>query len=437
MNCTGCKDTIGSECIPWNGSSISCLNLSADPTIQDVVYALGVKVCNLTSSTNSSAWLLNGNNVTSEKFFGTTSNFRIPIRVNNDVKWSYETNGDIKRNEVLYSIYSTEDDADLRFGNTSWGFHCLENIIDNGVVNSCFGMFAGQNITTGNGNVLMGEGAGRYITTGYSNVILGTEAGQGITTGNNNIIIGGTSGGNLSYTTAIGASGGAGYNYSIAIGGASTSASNQLAIGFDGANPLLDIWFGGTGSYSVGSNHLTLRIAPSGGTNTNGSDFNIQTGAGSGTGNSGSFRARTSVPTTTGSTTQVHTDRIVALGKYTTLTESSATTFAQITLSSNTVSGGTVTVSIEANDGTNYQCRTMKATFSVVNKAGTLTMSLGTPDEVVATSSGTLTCTLTLVDAGSGVMQFKANAVSSLTQTVLRCNATITKNFGNGVIQEV
>lgn len=122
-------------------------------------------------------------------------------------------------------------------------------------------------------------------------------------------------------------------------------------------------------------------------------------------------------------------DTLLKMGDYITLTESSATTFAQTTVGSGKVAGGVITVMVESNDGAEYQARTLDFVWSAANKSGTTDVDISTPVESVSVSSGTLTVTITAVDAGSGVIQFKANAVSSLTQTTLRCSYQISKNF--------
>lgn len=122
-------------------------------------------------------------------------------------------------------------------------------------------------------------------------------------------------------------------------------------------------------------------------------------------------------------------DTVMTLGDYVALTESSATKFTSTTIATGKIQGGSILITIEANDATDYQSRTLRFIWSAVNKAGTLTITLGTPEEVVALSSGTLTCTITAVDAGSGVLDFKANAVSSLTQSTLRATYQTFKNF--------
>lgn len=115
------------------------------------------------------------------------------------------------------------------------------------------------------------------------------------------------------------------------------------------------------------------------------------------------------------------------------LVESVATTFVSVTVptgaSGTGNAAGYITYQIYADDTVDFQSRTGLLLFTIVNKAGTLTCSLGraqgsatvdnTTDIVAATGASTLTNTFTCVDAGSGVAQIKANATSSLTQTTL------------------
>lgn len=124
-----------------------------------------------------------------------------------------------------------------------------------------------------------------------------------------------------------------------------------------------------------------------------------------------------------------NTDTSITVGDYVTLTESSATTFTSTAIGNSKIQGGQIIVTVEANDATDFQSRTLRFIWSAVNKAGTLTITISTPEEVVAVSAGTLTVAITAVDAGSAVLQFKANAVSSLTQSTLRATYQTFKNF--------
>lgn len=127
-------------------------------------------------------------------------------------------------------------------------------------------------------------------------------------------------------------------------------------------------------------------------------------------------------------------DRYLIEGTYKTLTESSATPFVRVNLTSGSATGGEIIITVEANDGTNYQSRTLRFIWSAVNKAGTITATVQTPEEAAAVSSGTLTVTIDTNDAGSGNLDFRANAVSSLSQTTLRCSYQVKKNIGTGAI---
>ncbi len=137
--------------------------------------------------------------------------------------------------------------------------------------------------------------------------------------------------------------------------------------------------------------------------------------------------------TTTASST--NPDRVKIPSIYKTLTESSATTFLIVTVATGEISGGEILLTVESNDATDFQARTLRFIWSAVNKAGTTTITIGTPEEVFAESAGgsTLTCAITATDGGSGNISFKANAVSSLSQSVLRSSCMILKNFGGFV----
>jgi len=100
-------------------------------------------------------------------------------------------------------------------------------------------------------------------------------------------------------------------------------------------------------------------------------------------------------------------------------------------VASGTVCGGTFFYTIEANDATDYQAIRGSVPFSAVNKAGTLTTALGTPVEVNPVSAGTLSVTVT-VTTGTNLIILNLNAVSSLTQTVLRATGRVILDGGTG-----
>lgn len=105
------------------------------------------------------------------------------------------------------------------------------------------------------------------------------------------------------------------------------------------------------------------------------------------------------------------------------LTESSATAFVTATVATSSRLAGLIQYSVEANDASDFQVRGGVIPFTAVNKAGTITCTVGTvttATEVVSVSSGTLTNTFTCADGTSGVLNLLANAASSLTQTTLQ-----------------
>lgn len=107
-----------------------------------------------------------------------------------------------------------------------------------------------------------------------------------------------------------------------------------------------------------------------------------------------------------------------------TLTETTATAFAQFAIASGSSGGGQISYCVEANDGTKYQSECGDLAYAAINEAGTITCSvsvLGTEASAVSAAT-TLTTAFTCADAGSGNLQIKANSTSSLTQTLLRIN---------------
>lgn len=119
-----------------------------------------------------------------------------------------------------------------------------------------------------------------------------------------------------------------------------------------------------------------------------------------------------------------------------TLTESAATAVADVSLADNTVISGSFHYAVEANDATDYQCRRGEVPFVAVSKAGTITTALGTPVELPALSAGTLGVTPT-VTTGAAKITLNLNAVSSLTQTILRASWRVMIDGGSGNVVAV
>jgi hypothetical protein len=127
-----------------------------------------------------------------------------------------------------------------------------------------------------------------------------------------------------------------------------------------------------------------------------------------------------------------------------TLTDAAAAVaFATVTLPSGSVTGGQIDYCIEVVDATpNYQNRCGGLVYTAVNKAGTLTIQCNRPGgsatldqttDFLASSSGTMTDTFTCVDGGSGTLQFKVTADSSLTPTTERINYSL-RQWGNAAV---
>ena len=106
----------------------------------------------------------------------------------------------------------------------------------------------------------------------------------------------------------------------------------------------------------------------------------------------------------------------------TTLTESSATSFATLTYAASTVAGVEMLCRVRANDATDFQVLTSRIRISTVRKSTGNTIStigvVGT--DLLAESAGgsTLTCTFSVVE-GASAATVQASCVSSLTQTTL------------------
>jgi len=264
----------------------------------------------------------------------------------------------------------------------------------------------------------IGTNSFRDATGGY-NAGLGNSAGLGTTSG--------------SYCTYVGAEAGQTGNYSSSMGlgyQAQVTGNNMCVIGAANANGYYtNVYFNGvthTAPYSV-----ILHACHGSGTNINAADFTISGGAATGTGNGGFVKTTTSVKRASGTTQQSDTDRNVIPAKYVDITGGAATTFGTLALTtSGTTSGGEVMYTIEANDGTDYQSLTGVLKYDVVNKAGTLTVTYSdVQNGAGACSAGTLTATVTAAVSGTSI-QFQANAVSSLSETVLRVSFQVINNFG-------
>ncbi|HEY4513546.1 MAG TPA: hypothetical protein VJH06_03475 [Candidatus Paceibacterota bacterium] len=214
---------------------------------------------------------------------------------------------------------------------------------------------------------------------------------------------------------------------------AAASADHQLVFGGTTAsvNYMTDTYFNNpTDSSATG---ITLHSSGGSGTDNAGSDFGIAAGVGTGTADPGDVFINTGFPIASGTTAQQSASRTYIRATPKTLTESSATGITDISVASGTITGGTLYYTVEANDGTDYQVIRGSVPFSAVNKAETLTTTLGTPVETTTASSGTLTDTITIT-TGTNEITLNINAVSSLTQTVLRATWSVVLDGGTGAV---
>lgn len=121
------------------------------------------------------------------------------------------------------------------------------------------------------------------------------------------------------------------------------------------------------------------------------------------------------------------------------LTESAATSVIRIPVAAGAGTGGKLTYTVFATDGTDHQSRSSFIRFAAVNKAATETCGMsnnaGTADASItetedgnasAISSGTLTYAITCDTTPANAVDIQINAVSSLTQTALRAYYCVT-----------
>lgn len=193
------------------------------------------------------------------------------------------------------------------------------------------------------------------------------------------------------------------------------TASN-LQMGIDAASPVAQIFKAHDGS----------------GSNIDGASLTLSGGRSTGTGDDGDVIFRTTMTGSSGSSLNTPQTRQHIQARFVNLTESTATNLTSIALASGKVTGGTATLTVWASDGTDHQALTSEVRFSAVNKAGTVTATCTQTDGTTAASTGTLTVTYDATASGNNLL-LRANATSSLTQTILRCRLVITALNGDDV----
>lgn len=182
----------------------------------------------------------------------------------------------------------------------------------------------------------------------------------------------------------------------------------------------------------MGAPKYTARDAASS-TDAAGQSVTVGGGLGRSNGAPGAIISTTGlVLTSSGTTLHTAANRGYVYGSEKSLTESTATVVCNVALASSKYVGGELIVTTHADDGTDFQAITEHFTFAAVNKGGTVTATIqATPStSTTAASAGTLTTTWTAVANGNGV-DIKNSAVSSLTQTTLKCQWQLRLN-GDG-----
>lgn len=339
--------------------------------------------------------------------FRSDTNARFGIfRTSNDAQLHVQSNGAATVTSIFQG--AAAQSANLTEWRNSSGT-VLASVSATGVANF-FGANGSNNVAIGgaplyNESVVVGVGGS---TAGSSNVVIGRAASAGWNFG---IAIG------YSSSTA------SGNDAALAIGiGAAATAANEAVIGSP-AYPYTNMYLG-SGKTHSSPGSTTINGTGGSGTNIAGGAEKLAGGKGTGNAAGGTVGLQSSYPGVSGTTLQTLTDRVTAPSKWTTLTESSATAIATLTYGASTAVGAEFLVTVEANDGTDYQSMTYRVAVNSVRKGTGNTVTteavIGTPPAAAETAgASTLTCTFDDTEGASAVV-LNANCVSSLTQTTLR-----------------
>lgn len=164
---------------------------------------------------------------------------------------------------------------------------------------------------------------------------------------------------------------------------------------------------------------LSVQSVAATNTDTAGADWTMVGSLSTGAGRGGAWMLKTSQSEAGATTQNSATTRTYVAAKWVNLTESTATTFANIALAASKMLGAKLTCTVYAADAVDFQALTTEVTIQAVNKAGVVTATVTAVGSTTAASAGTLTATYTVVASGNSV-NILCSAVSSLTQTTLR-----------------
>jgi hypothetical protein len=205
------------------------------------------------------------------------------------------------------------------------------------------------------------------------------------------------------------------------LGSVSATTDNYLSLGTPGVNIPKQLTMGDVASAAAVAGLIKGQSGT--GTNVVGGDLVLSGGPGTGTGRGGDVIHKTSLTGSTGTATNNISTRFQAVAKYVDLTGGAATAFQKFTLSSNNYAGIFINATTYASDAA-FAFQSLSSTLKIdaVNVGGTNVVTITQVDNTLAQipAGGTLTCTYTAVDEGSNVFAIKADAASSLTETLLR-----------------
>jgi hypothetical protein len=297
---------------------------------------------------------------------------------------------------------------------SAFGFEALGQSVQTGIRNTAIGSYALRGLTTSNDSTALGYLAGRYLADGSTanatpedSTYIGTQTKSSAAGQSNETVIGYDAIGKGSNTVVIGddnvtqvwmsEDGGA-----TIIGKAAGSSAPTLAQAGDTTQGL-NVIASGISYYAAASTNENFRIVDSG--------LYLQ--------NDGVIAWSTSATNAFSASVSSISKHAFLGSSSKSLTDNSGTIFAKVAVASGSTWGGEVIYKLEGKDATDFTVITGKVSFSAINKAGTITCSVGSVSETTSlTSAGTSANNgFTCADAGSNVLNLLVNYTTSLTDT--------------------
>lgn len=256
------------------------------------------------------------------------------------------------------------------------------------------GTTAGLTLTaatnSGNGaDVILEAGATSGTNNNGGRVYLTAGNASGTSTNGGFIqITGGSGGTSSSIGGAVNLLGGAGGSASgaggaiLIQGGPSTTSSSGGAVSIlsgsggssSGSSGNVQISTGNNTGTSNASGNINVITGTASGTNQAGGVITLTAGQSTGTGAPGYVLIKCD-PSRTSSSSSLNTpiSRVLVNGFINPITSASSTAILQPVLNTGNLAGGMLNYTIEASNGTDYQCATGIVAYSMTNKAGTIT----------------------------------------------------------------